>query len=259
MSKALAALAVFGAAAALTITGAGTAAAATPHPGTCSGGNVASGTYTTLTITGDCRVPDGGRVVVEQNLVIAPGARFDAQTHSRVIVHGDVAAGAGSAFALGCTPAHPCDGDNSESTSTSDVVDGNVVLNDVFDAALNGDVIRGSLVVNGGGPGYSLDPWIPFSIKDDVIKGNVSITGLRTSWWGLIRSHVGGSVVLTDIQGADPDSNEVVANVIGGNLVCYGNSPAPHLGDAVEGAPPGYGSNTVAGRGVGQCTAIPAG
>jgi hypothetical protein len=233
-------------------------AAPAPRAATCSGGQISSGTYTQLTVTGACTVAEGATVVVRGNLTVAPGAMFDAQTHSTVTVQGNVLAGRGSMFALGCTPAHPCNGDETETAPTHDTVRGNVVLDHVFDAALNGDTIGGNLVVNGGGPGYSLDPWIPFSMKDDVVHGSVLVSNLRTSWWGLIRSTVGGNVVVTNVRGADPDSTEIVANTIGGNLICLGNSPAPHLGDAVEGAPPGYGPNTVHGHAIGQCASIPA-
>lgn len=224
---------------------------------TCSGGDIASGTYSKVTVTGPCSVPDGATVTVLGNLTVAPGAMFDAQTHSTVTVDGNVLAGAGSLFGLGCTPAHPCNGDESEESSTSDYVAGNLILDHVFDAALNGNTIGGNVVVDGGGPGYSLDPWIPFSIKDNHIKGNLVVDGLQTSWFGVIRTVVDGNVILKNIQGADPDANEVVADSIGGNLICSGNTPAPHLGDAVEGAPPGYGATSVGGKSLGQCAEIP--
>jgi hypothetical protein len=44
-----------------------------------------------------------------------------------------------------------------------------------------------------------------------------------------------------------PDSTEVVTNTIGGNRLCFGNSPAAQFGDS-GGLP-----NTVAGRKIGQC------
>lgn len=245
------------------LAGTGTADAATAS---CAGGTLASGTYGTLMITNHCAVPDGATVTVLHDLVVAPGAAFDAQSHSVVHVLGDVVAQHGSMFALGCTDAHPCTSDPQapEGTQPPPVdrskdsyrVDGNVVLNQVFDAALNGDVIGGNVVSSGGGPGYSLNPWIPFSIKDDTIGKNLVVTGLRTSWFGVIRTTVGGNVVLQDVRAADPDGNEVVADHVGRNLVCLGLSPQPQLGDAVEGAPPGYGPTVVGGRALGQCASI---
>lgn len=239
----------------------GTTAVASAAPaaaGTCTGGDV-SGTYTNLTITGDCRVPDGATLTVLRNLTVSPGSMFDAMTDSTVNIGGNVIAHQGSLFGLGCTPAHPCDGNDSQDFSTHDVVDGNVILDHVYDAALNGDTIFGNVVSSGGGAGL-LDPetdFVPFSVKDDTIHGNLIVSDLTTVWFGVIRTTVDGNVVLTNIQLSDPDGNEVVADTIGRNLVCHGMSPSPQLGDAVEGASPDYGPSTVGGRAIGQCAALP--
>lgn len=241
---------------ALGMAGISSASAASPGAATCSGGDIASGTYSSLTVTGACRVPTGATVVVRGNVMITANASLDAGTYSTVRIGGNVVAAPGSSFALGCTQAHPCEGDGTGQEHTADSVGGNVILNHVFDAAINGSTIGGNLVSTGGGSGYSLDPWIPFSIKDDTIHGNLVVTGLRTSWFGVIRTNVGGNVVLSNIRGADPDSMEVVANTIRGNLVCTSNSPSAQLGDAVEGAPPDYGMNSVGGRAIGECATL---
>jgi hypothetical protein len=234
-----------------------TASAAPVQALTCSGGQIHSGTYSSITVTGDCTVKPGANVVVQGNVTIAPGASFDGATNSTIKIRGNVIAGAGSSFALGCTPAHPCDGNEQQDFSTTDKVGGDVVLNNVFNAALNGDRIAGDVVVNSGGAGL-LDPeeeFIPFSIKDDKIGGNVIVNGLTTVWFGVIRSNIGGNVILTNIHASDPDANEVVANKIGGNLICSGDTPAPQFGDAIldPGLPPGYGPNRVRGHAIGQC------
>jgi hypothetical protein len=49
---------------------------------------------------------------------------------------------------------------------------------------------------------------------------------------------------------ADPDANEIVTNVIGGNLACVHNNPAAQEGDS-QGAP-----NVVAGRKLGECSTL---
>lgn len=233
----------------LALGGVGTASASAPTAGTCSGGDVASGTYSSLTITGACTVPSGATVTVLHNLTVAPGASFDAQTTSTVTVDGNVLAGAGSQVGLGCTMAHPCS-DGSAGPS-NDTVWGNVVLNHVYNAAFNGDHIGGNLVVAGGGPGASAPGFIPFSVKDDVIGHNVIVSGLDTVWFGIIRSHIGGNVVLSNIHAIDPDANEVTTDTIAGNLICHGLSPAPQLGDAL--GDPINGVDTVGGQLVGQC------
>ncbi len=238
---------------------AGTAAAARGGAYTCAGGEIPAGTYGNVLVTGYCTVPNdpSANVVISGNLIIAPGAAFDAQFHSTVEIDGNVLAGKGSLFGLGCTEAHPCN-DGTPGTQT-DVVKGTIFLNQVFDAAINGDKIYGSLISIGGGAGL-LDPetdFVPFSIKDDEIKGNVIVLGLETVWFGIIRTQVGGNVLLNNINLSDPDGNEIVADQIGGNLVCHGMSPAPQGGDAVEGAPPDYGTILLGGHAIGQCAALP--
>ena len=60
-----------------------TAASASPawggHEYHCSGGNVPSGTYDSMLITGICYMP-AGTIVVRGNLTVAPGALLDAAT-----------------------------------------------------------------------------------------------------------------------------------------------------------------------------------
>jgi hypothetical protein len=230
------------------------AQAATHGSYTCDG-MLATGTYANVTVPDSCTVPDDAAVTVTRNITIAEGATFDASTHSTLTVEGNISAGPGALVALGCTQAHPC-GDGTPGEAGADTIGGNVTLDHVFDAAINGVTIEGNLTSVGGGAGVPAFPFIPFSIKDDTIGGNLSVSGLRSSWFGVIRTTVGGNVTLTDIVTGDPDGNEIVADTIGRNLVCHGLSPAPQLGDAVEGAPSGYGPSDVGGRAVGQCAAL---
>jgi hypothetical protein len=221
---------------------------------TCNG-ELPTNTYGSVWVPEWCVVPDGADVTVTHGISVGSGAFFDASTHSTLTVHGNVSGGPGSFVALGCTEAHTCD--DGEAGNIGDVtIDGNVSLDHVYDAAINGVTIGGNLTSVGGGAGLAEDQFIPFSVKDDTIGGNISVSGLRTTWFGVIRSQIGGNVTLTDIVLADPDGNEIVANTISRNLVCSGLSPAPQLGDAVEGAPPGYGPNDVGGKAVGQCVGL---
>jgi hypothetical protein len=256
--KAVRTIAVLFGAAALAIAGTSAASAAPASNGSCSGGNVASGTYANFVATGRCVVPDGGHVVIKGNLTIAPGGGFDANqwSTSTASIGGNVVAGPGSVFALGCTQAHPCMQDGGATAPGVDFVGGNVVLNQVYNAAMNGIRIGGNLSSSGGGAGLIDSAFIPFSVKDDTIKGNVVVSGLRTVWFGVIRSNIGGNLYLTNNAGSDPDANEVVGNTIGGNLVCTGNRPAAQYGDAVPFVPQGpkdYGWNNVRGQRIGEC------
>lgn len=243
---------------AVTAAGIGVASASTVHSGTCSGGSV-SGTYADLTVTGNCRVPDGATLTVRGDLVVRPNAAFHGSTHSTITIKDDVVAKRGSTFELGCTPAHPCDAPDGTpyaggpGTPGTDSVKGSVRLDHVYNAAINGVRIGGNLTSEGGGPGPNT-PGVNFSVKDDRIGGNVVVTGLDTFWFGIVRSHIGGNVVLKNTKGSNPDSNEIVTNHIDGNLVCSGNTPAPQLGDAVQ--DPINGPNVVEGRAVGQCAGL---
>lgn len=210
-----------------------TAAQADGWESVCTGGDIASGTYNNLKITGDCSVPAGGVVNVVHNVKVVHGASFVADNApSTVHIGGNVVAGPGSFFGLGCTPAHGCDA----STTYSDTsVGGNITLNYVFDAAINGVEVGGNVRSKGGGAGFIFPAgFVPFSVKDDIIHGNLVVRGLRTTWFGVIRTQVDGNVVLKYIKNDDPDGNEIVHDTIGGNLICRGLSPAPQFGDAVE-------------------------
>lgn len=268
-------LAVLIGAATLALGGMSAANASPPSLGGCSGGPVSGGSYSNYSVTGNCYLGDGVQLVVRGNVTIAPGARLDATRYptSSLTIGGNVTAGRGAVFAIGCTQAHPCSptGDPMDATGPkptgADSVGGNVALNGVYNAALNGVSIGGNLTSAGGGAGLIPQtgpdsPFIPFSVKDDVIHGNVTVIGLRTVWFGIIRSHVGGNVTVINNSGTaigetGPDSNEVVANTIGGNLVCLNNSPTARFGDAILEAPyPGYGPNQVRGNVVGECRAL---
>jgi hypothetical protein len=223
----------------------------------CTDGDIASGTYKNLKITGDCTVPEGAVVHVVHNLKVARGASFAADSApSTVHIGGNVVARAGSFFGLGCTRAHGCEKGDTSHTS----VGGNITLKYVFDAAINGVEVGGNVRSKGGGAGFVFDQggFVPFSIKDDIIHGNLVVRGLKTTWFGVIRTQVDGNVILKYIKNDDPDGNEIVHDTIGGNLICRGLSPAPQFGDADDdpSLPADYPFSTVGGRAVGQCAFV---
>jgi hypothetical protein len=239
---------------------AATSSARAGAPYTCSGGDIPSGAYAGILVTGKCAVPLHATVTVAGNLTVASGAMLDADSAPSTLTVGrNVIGEPGSMIGLGCTAAHGGCGSGPDGVgpyageSSSIVIKGGVALDHVYNAALDGLEVMGTVSSTGGGAGLALDQFIPFSVKDDVIHGNLSVSGLTTTWFGVIRTTVGGNVVLTNIVGADPDSNEVVHSTIGKNLVCTGLNPAPQFGDAVIGAPAGYAYSTVGGRVNGQC------
>jgi hypothetical protein len=206
-------------------------------------------------VTGACSVPSGADVTILRRLTITPGSSFSADTKpSEVHIGGNVVARRGSTFALGCTAAHGCDGGHTFSVAT---IGGNVRLHHVYNAAINGVSIGGSVTSVGGGAGFVLDQgkFVPFSVKDDFINGDLKVWGLKTTWFGVIRSTINGSVVLGGIKNDDPDGVEVVHDTIGQDLTCRGNRPAPQFGDADDdpSLPPSYRYSTVGGHVFGQC------
>src|SRR5205807_1854198 len=83
---------LFGAAISIALTGVGTSSAAVARSGgtLCSGGDIASGTYRSLTVTGFCNVPDGAVITVEHNLTVSPKAVLFAVSMSTLRVGGNL-------------------------------------------------------------------------------------------------------------------------------------------------------------------------
>jgi hypothetical protein len=88
------------------------------------------------------------------------------------------------------------------------------------------------------------------------------VQGWSGPWFGVIRSIVGGNVIVAGMSGTQAgegpfegilDSTEIVSNTIGGNLICRGNSPPAQIGDA---ALEGGGPNAVHGKKIGECAGL---
>jgi hypothetical protein len=217
---------------------------------TCAGGPIAPGTYTSLTVTGNCSF--AGDVTIQGNLTVADGAILNDHALSKAIVHvrGNVTVGRGAVLGLGQygPPTVPA-------TPSGTVVDGNIVANQPLSLYLGAITVHGNVVSTGGGGGTSGE-FRNFPTKDDVIDGNLIVQGWRGGWLGVIRNHVSGNVIVSDNEsvlteegpGVDDDSNEVMSNVIRGNLICFGNTPKAQVNAADAGTP-----NVVSGVKVGQC------
>jgi hypothetical protein len=226
-----------------------TASAAAPATSACEGGVLAAGTYPSLTITGDCSLPDTGTINVNGNLVIADGATFNGQTGATINVSGSLFVGTGAAITLGCSPAAECE------VTTADHIGGNVIANKALAVILHSDTIDGNILIRGGGGGVVCDFESPTgpaysTVEDSQIGGNVMISGLRSCWLGFFRNNVDGNVHISGNILADPDATEVATNTIRGNLICSNNSPAAQVGDS-EGGP-----NVVGGNKLGECRAL---
>jgi hypothetical protein len=221
---------------------------------TCTGGAIPSGTYARITVTGFCEVPANAVITVVGNLNVGAGAVLDAQSAPSTITVGrNVTGAAGSLVGLGCQPpsytgnsAHECvvepDG---HSTIT---VNGNVSATDAAAVLLNGITVKGNVTLTGGG-----SP-IPWSIKNNRIGGNLTVSGQTTDWLGVLFNRIGKNATLTDITVTDIHPGApgvyVVRNTIARNLTCTGLTPGVSGGFVP-------GSVNVVGRNAnGQCASL---
>jgi hypothetical protein len=262
------------------VMGAGAAGAAetTSHLNTCSGtvtspGVLAGKYYGNVVITGVCAV-NGGAAVITGNLILAPGSALNATFAlndvagtgtSSLTVFGSVLVGVGAVSAIGCEPVFsPCsddpaaaNGGNGTLTGQNHIF-GNYVALNALTVITHATKINGNLVYSGGGGGVSCN--VPSSgilaaigsppyldSEDNTIGGNLSITGLKTCWLGALRNHVRRNVLNANNTMADPDADEILANLIGGSIACFNNSPAVQYGDS------GSSPNQVRGAAFGEC------
>ena len=232
---------------------AGAAPSSTPY--TCAGGDIPSGTYASITVTGFCDVVPDAVINVVGNLNVAAGAFFDAQSAPSTITVGhNVTAAAGSIFGLGCQPfgyvahaPHTCaiepDG---HSVIT---VNGNVTATDADTVLLNGITVDGNVTLTGGGGD------IPWALKNNTVGGNFAVSDVMPEWLGVLFSHIGGNLTLINITATDPEDDgnaavSVVVNTVGRNLNCEGLGPR-----LTGGAFPGE-FNIVGHKTTGQCIGL---
>ena len=256
MRKSLKFLVVSAGAAALVVSGTAAASAKSTAPVayTCTGGDIPSGTYSSITVTGPCDVADNAVITVVGNVYVAAGAVLDAQSApSTITVGGNVTASVGSLLGLGCQPDlifahHACTIDPTGSSTIT--VKGNITAVGADTVLINGITVKGNVTLAGGG---GENPW---SVKNNKIGGNLTIAGVTSEFMVVLRNTIGGNVTLVDITETDTDPNpavEIVVNTIGGNLTCFGLSPR-----AAGGFIPGQ-HNTVGGHSIGQCANLVSG
>lgn len=250
-------------AAALALPSASAMAASGPMPLTCSGGDFAtgtftsihSGTYASITVTGVCNIDPGAVISVVGNVNVAPGAVLDGQSAPFTLTVGhNVTAAAGSLLGLGCQPSNwigrfagvPCTADPTGHTTIT--VHGNVTATDADTVLLRKLTVGGNVSLAGGGGD------IPWSIKGMTIGGNLTISDVTADWLGLQFSSIAGNAVLTNITALDPGDPGravfVVQNTVGRNLICMGLQPG-----VSPGLFPGE-HNTVGHKALGQCASL---
>ncbi|MGV8966289.1 MAG: hypothetical protein ACOH2F_08415 [Cellulomonas sp.] len=226
----------------------------TPRAYTCTGGEIPSGNYARITVTGTCSVAADAVIKVAGDIKVAAGATLDAQSAPSTITIGhNVSGGRGSFVGLGCQPpsltgnsAHEC---TVEPDGHSTIrIKGNVTVIGAAAVLLNGITINGNVTLYGGGSD------IPWSIKNTTIGRNLTVSGQKTEWLGVLFNKIGGNATLTKIALSDVHPGApgvyIVNNTIGRNLICKGLTPGVS-GGFVPGS-----VNVVGRHATGQCASL---
>ena len=208
--------------------------------GTPSSPGVLSGSYHgDVFIDGVCAVNNGpanvaGTVILDRNAALI--AAFG--MHDSVLnVTRNIRVGRGATLLLGCLPtSFPCIDDPSPSSptlSSAPRIGGSIIAIDSLGVVVHDATIAGDVRERGGGGGVSCVPTGIFGVfgspvysdyEDTTVGGALSIERLHSCWLGVARVHVGGTARFIGVQLADPDGVEIIANHIGGDLVCRDNS-----------------------------------
>lgn len=257
----------------------GSALAANPGAGTCSGGTpgtpevIPANTYNGFTVTGFC-VFGPGTTTINGNLTVADGAALNdhgAELWMAAEMHvtGNVKVGKGAALGLGWNGGGPLGG---EGALGPDTVGGNIIADQPLALQIGQVTIDGNLISNGGGVSSVEGADRNFPVEDNVIHGNLVVQGWTGGWIGLIRNTVDGNVIFAHNvsmwnrdtgTGMDADSSEVMGSdgtmfglgifpqTIGGNLICHDNVPAAQVNPLDGGA-----DNFVGGKAIGECAGL---
>jgi hypothetical protein len=245
----------------------------------CSGtannpGVLVGGTYTSVTVSGVCGVL-AGPVTVTGNVAVTGTGSLIAAFHynnatnppsgtSRLTVDGNLHIAPGGTAILGCSPAFGCLDDPNQNHPTlvgNTHTGGNLVSDGSLGTIVHSSTVKGDVLETGGGGGVGCQPVGIFAAfgappysdyEDTAVGGNLTVTNIRTCWYGSLRDTVGGSVTLINNHLGDPDGNEVITDTVGGNLICENDLPAIQFGDSFEET--SNHPDVVSGYAVGQCS-----
>ena len=180
------------------------------QPNATCTGTLAAGTYNNVNVPPNAACTVAAGVTVEGNVTVAAGASLTVATTFPTIVGNVQATGAAGVELFGAT------------------VDGNVVLTGT------------------GGSGVF--------IESTFIGGHLSVSNTTMGLLAIIFNDLSGNVLVASNTPTASFSNTmsptVAGNMIGGNLVCTGNTPAAN--DVVT-TPD---ANTVTGNKVGECAGL---
>jgi hypothetical protein len=151
------------------------------------------------------------------------------------LVKGDVLVGHGATLLLGCAPEVNC------VNTTHNAVRGSIDADGALGVIVHNNTIGGNVSYHNGGGGVNCTPGFgPFAFgvysdaEDDIIGGNLTVSGLRSCWFGEFRNTILGSDTVTGNGVADPDATEIANNEVFGSLACSNNVPDSQFGDSVQ-------------------------
>src|SRR5580700_7918383 len=182
----------------------GVASAATAGPATCGTAgsstavSLAGGSYTTVTVAGNCYV-DAGEVVTSGDVTVQPGAVLTAvfadnsggSGSSGLTVGGNLIVQNSGSLIMGCGANPQIDMscvDDSSGNATA-VVQGNIEAPGAFGVVVHNATIGGDVVESGGGGGFNcnasaVSPAFGFGVYSDFesssIGGNLRVTGVTS-------------------------------------------------------------------------------
>jgi hypothetical protein len=228
-------------AAALILSGAPAATAASDMTFTCESSDIPSGTYTSLTVAGPCGVEDGAVITVTGSVTVNTFAMLNTEDAASFTVGKNIAAMPYALLLLG-DPAGP----------PAVSVRGNVTADDAVSLLITGAAITGNVTLTGGGNDLTGGAALPWAVTDSTIGGNLTVSGQVTAYLAIMNDRVGGNVTLTDITVlAEAQAVLVAGNTVGRNLSCTGLSGATN---SLLSGPPA--PNVVGGKATGQCAAL---
>src|SRR5579862_8943900 len=186
---------------------------------TCTGGPVAPGVYSNLNIAGVCLLA-AGKVTVQHNLTVLPGATLvgvvggfggggsTLPPSPDLTVDGNLDVQANATLILGCEPiAFNCANDTSGfpgTLSTRDTIGGNLTAENAYEVVVHHTAIGGNVTVSGGGGGVNCANFQYGDFEDDIIGGNLTITGWQSCWLGFFRDTIMHNVDFNGNTTADP-------------------------------------------------------
>ncbi len=217
------------------------------HPG------VLSGTYSgNVTIDGVCAVDDGP-ATVDGELTVLPGGGLNAAYSGEPIltVTGNVNIGSDAAAVLGCELYGIECFDDAGATGIVRL-GANLNAKGALGVVMHKGTVHGNVKQSGGGgglncenPGPGLYRTIGFPVytdyEDSTVEGTLKVTGMRSCFLGMFRTHVLGNATLTNDLLAEPEKVNLAHDVFSRNLSCSKDSKFF------------FDSDTVLGKAKGEC------